>query len=142
MTAPAFSVVIPVYNEEDNVRPLLMSLQSVMESLGQPYELVVVDDGSTDATRSRLRDLTGEIPRLRVVQLRTNFGQTAALAAGFDLARGALIITLDGDGQNDPADIPRLLDKLKEGYDVVSGWRHDRQDHFWSRRLPPRSPTP
>ena len=102
MTAPTFSVVIPVYNEEDNVRPLLLSLQSVMESLGQPYEMIVVDDGSTDATRARLRDLTGELPLLRVVQLRTNYGQTAALAAGFDLARGALIITLDGDGQNDP----------------------------------------
>ena len=109
-----------------------------MESLGQPYELIVVDDGSTDATRPRLRDLTVELRALRIVQLRTNFGQTAALAAGFDLARGALIITLDGDGQNDPADIPRLVDKLKEGYDVVSGWRHDRQDSFWSRRLPSR----
>ena len=107
-----------------------------MESLGQPYELIVVDDGSTDATRPRLRELTAELRTLRVVQLRSNFGQTAALAAGFDLARGALIITLDGDGQNDPADIPRLVDKLKEGYDVVSGWRHDRQDPFWSRRLP------
>ena len=139
MTAPTFSVVIPVYNEEDNVRPLLLSLQSVMESLGQPYEMIVVDDGSTDATRVRLRDLTGELPLLRVVQLRTNYGQTAALAAGFDLAGGALIITLDGDGQNDPADIPRLLDKLKEGYDVVSGWRYDRQDAFWARRLPSRA---
>jgi glycosyltransferase involved in cell wall biosynthesis len=113
-----------------------------MESLGQPYEMIVVDDGSTDATRARLRDLTGELPLLRVVQLRTNYGQTAALAAGFDLAGGALIITLDGDGQNDPADIPRLLDKLKEGYDVVSGWRYDRQDAFWSRRLPSRPQTP
>ena len=136
MSALAFSVVIPVYNEEDNVRPLLVSLQDVMESLGQPYELIVVDDGSTDATHPRLRDLTAELRALRIVQLRSNFGQTAALAAGFDLARGALIITLDGDGQNDPADIPRLVDKLKEGYDVVSGWRHDRQDPFWSRRLP------
>ncbi|HEX2501565.1 MAG TPA: glycosyltransferase family 2 protein [Methylomirabilota bacterium] len=134
----AFSVVIPVYNEEDNVRPLLDSLRDVMESLGQPYELIVVDDGSTDKTRARLRDLTVEMPALRVVQLRTNFGQTAALAAGFDIARGALVITLDGDGQNDPADIPRLVDKLKEGYDVVSGWRHDRQDPLWSRRVPSR----
>jgi glycosyltransferase involved in cell wall biosynthesis len=134
--AVAFSVVVPVYNEEDNVRPLLLSLRDVMEGMGQPYELIVVDDGSTDATRSRLRELTLELPALRVVQLRTNFGQTAALAAGFDVARGPLVITLDGDLQNDPVDIPRLVDKVKEGYDVVSGWRHDRQDPFWSRRLP------
>ena len=138
MSGLAFSVVIPVYNEEDNVRPLLVSLRDVMESLGQPYELIVVDDGSTDATRPRLRDLTVELRSLRVVQLRSNFGQTAALAAGFDLARGALIITLDGDCQNDPADIPRLVDKLKEGYDVVSGWRVDRQDPFLTRRVPSR----
>jgi glycosyltransferase involved in cell wall biosynthesis len=134
----AFTVVIPVYNEEENVRPLLTSLRDVMESLGQPYELIIVDDGSTDATRPRLRDLAAELPALRVVRLRTNFGQTAALAAGFDMARGDLVITLDGDGQNDPADIPRLVDKLKEGFDVVSGWRHDRQDPLWSRRLPSR----
>ena len=134
--AVALSVVIPVYNEEDNVRPLLTSLRDVMEGLGRPYELIVVDDGSVDRTHPRLRELTGELSTLRVVRLRTNFGQTAALAAGFDQASGELVITLDGDGQNDPADIPRLLDKLKEGYDVVSGWRHDRQDAFWSRRLP------
>ena len=132
----AYSIVIPVYNEQDNVRPLLTSVRDVMEGLGQPYEVIVVDDGSTDATRARLRELTVEFRALRVVQLRTNFGQTAALTAGFDLARGAFVITLDGDGQNDPVDIPRVVDKLKEGYDVVSGWRHDRQDSFWSRRLP------
>jgi glycosyltransferase involved in cell wall biosynthesis len=132
----AFSVVIPVYNEEDNVRPLLTSLRDVMETLGQPYELIVVDDGSTDRTHPRLRDLTVELSALRVVRLRTNFGQTAALAAGFDGARGDLVITMDGDGQNDPADVPRLLDKLKDGYDVVSGWRQTRQDALWSRRVP------
>jgi glycosyltransferase involved in cell wall biosynthesis len=137
-TSLAFSIVIPVYNEEDNVRPLLVSVRDVMEGLGQPYELIVVDDGSTDATRPRLRELAAELSTLRIVQLRTNFGQTAALAAGFDLARGAFVITLDGDGQNDPVDIPRLVDKLKEGYDVVSGWRYDRQDPLWSRRLPSR----
>jgi glycosyltransferase involved in cell wall biosynthesis len=134
--AVALSVVIPVYNEEDNVRPLLTSLRDVMETLGQPYELIVVDDGSTDRTHSHLRDLTVELAALCVVRLRTNFGQTAALAAGFDGARGSLVITMDGDGQNDPADIPRLLDKLKDGYDVVSGWRHDRQDALWTRRVP------
>jgi glycosyltransferase involved in cell wall biosynthesis len=134
--AVAFSVVIPVYNEEDNVGPLLTSLRDVMETLGRPYELIVIDDGSTDRTHARLRDLTVELATLRVVRLRTNFGQTAALAAGFDGARGDLIITMDGDGQNDPADIPRLLDKLKDGYDVVSGWRHHRQDALWTRRVP------
>jgi glycosyltransferase involved in cell wall biosynthesis len=109
-----------------------------MESLGWPYEVIVVDDGSTDGTRSQLRELTTEQPALRVVRLRANFGQTAALAAGFDVARGELVVTMDGDGQNDPADIPRLVDKLKDGYDVVSGWRHDRQDPLWSRRVPSR----
>ena len=111
----ALSVVIPVYNEEDNVRPLLKSLRDVMEGLGRPYEVIVVDDGSTDKTRARLRELTVELPALRVVRLRANFGQTAALAAGFDLARGALVVTLDGDGQNDPADIPRLRRQAEGG---------------------------
>jgi glycosyltransferase involved in cell wall biosynthesis len=134
--AVALSVVIPVYNEQDSVRPLLASLRDVMEELGQGYELIVVDDGSTDQTLARLRDAALELPALRVVRLRANFGQTAALAAGFDVARGDLIVTMDGDGQNDPADVPRLLGKLKEGYDVVSGWRRDRRDPFWSRRLP------
>jgi glycosyltransferase involved in cell wall biosynthesis len=134
----AFSVVIPVFNEEDNVRPLLSSLHGVLESLGGPYEVIVVDDGSTDATVAQLRESLAEVPALRVVRLRTNYGQTAALAAGFDLAQGDVVITLDGDGQNDPADIPRLLDRLKEGYDVVSGWRRERHDRFWSRRLPSR----
>jgi glycosyltransferase involved in cell wall biosynthesis len=132
------SVVVPVYNEEQNVGPLLDSLQDALEGLGRPYELIVIDDGSTDATLARLREAVARFPTLRVVRLRGNFGQTAALAAGFDLARGELIVTMDGDRQNDPADIPRLIDKLKEGFDVVSGWRRDRQDPFWSRRLPSR----
>jgi len=130
------SVVVPVYNEEDNVVPLLDGLRDVLEGLGRPYELIVVDDGSADATAARLREAAPRFATLRVVRLRGNFGQTAALAAGFDRARGELIVTMDGDRQNDPADIPRLIDKLKEGYDVVSGWRLDRQDAFWSRRLP------
>ena len=130
------SVVVPVYNEQDNVGPLLDALRDALEGLGRPYELIVVDDGSTDATVARLREAIGRVHTLRVVRLRGNFGQTAALAAGFDLARGELIVTMDGDRQNDPADIPRVIDKLKEGYDVASGWRRDRQDSFWSRRLP------
>ncbi len=132
------SVVVPVYNEEDNVGPLLASLETALEGLGRPYEMLLVDDGSTDATAARLREAVRRYRQLRVIRLRGNFGQTAALAAGFDLARGELIVTMDGDRQNDPADIPRLIDKLKEGYDVVSGWRRDRRDPFWSRRLPSR----
>jgi glycosyltransferase involved in cell wall biosynthesis len=132
------SVVVPVYNEEDNVGPLLASLETALEGLGRPYEMLLVDDGSTDATAARLREAVVRHPALRVIRLRGNFGQTAALAAGFDLARGELVVTMDGDRQNDPADIPRLIDTLKDGYDVVSGWRRDRQDPFWTRRLPSR----
>jgi glycosyltransferase involved in cell wall biosynthesis len=98
--------------------------------------MLLVDDGSTDATALRLRDAVGRHRALRVIRLRGNFGQTAGLAAGFDLARGEVIVTMDGDRQNDPADIPRLIDALKDGYDVVSGWRRDRQDPFLTRRLP------
>ncbi len=138
--APAgmVSVVVPVYNEEDNVGPLLDGLKDALEGLGRPYELIVVDDGSTDQTAARLREAVARFPILRVVRLRGNFGQSAALAAGFDLAGGELVVTMDGDRQNDPADIPRLVDKLKEGYDVVSGWRRHRQDPLWSRRIPSR----
>ncbi len=136
--ANLISVVVPVYNEQDNIGPLLDSLRDALEGLGRPYELIVVDDGSTDGTAARLREATARVPSLRVVRLRGNFGQSAALAAGFDLARGDLVVTMDGDRQNDPADIPRLLDTLKEGYDVVSGWRREGRDAFWSRRLPSR----
>jgi len=135
-TPEALSVVVPVYNEEQSVGPLVDRTQEVLEALGRPYELIFVDDGSTDGTAARLREAAARVRALRVVRLRGNFGQTAALAAGFDQARGELIVTMDGDGQNDPADIPRLLDKLKEGYDVVSGWRRERQDPLWSRRVP------
>ena len=130
------SVVVPVYNEQDNVGPLIEGLTGVLESLGRPHEVIVVDDGSTDLTATRLREAAARFPALRAVRLRGNFGQSAALAAGFDLARGELVVTMDGDCQNDPADIPRLLDTLEEGYDVVSGWRRERQDALWSRRVP------
>ncbi len=132
------SIVVPVYNEAQNVGPLLESVRDVLDGLGRPWELIVVDDGSTDDTAARLRELTARVPALRVVRLRSNFGQSAALAAGFDLARGEFVVTMDGDRQNDPADIPRLLDELKDGYDVVSGWRRERRDPFWSRRVPSR----
>jgi glycosyltransferase involved in cell wall biosynthesis len=133
------TVVVPVYNEEDNVGPLLDSLREALDRLGRPHEVILVDDGSTDRTAARLAEAIARFPALRVVRLRGNFGQSAALAAGFDLARGELVVTMDGDRQNDPADIPRLLDKLEEGYDVVSGWRHSRQDPLWSRRVPSRA---
>ena len=132
------SVVIPVYDEEDNVISLARAVDKVLGGLGGPSEIIFVDDGSTDRTFARLKDLQGELPRLRVIRLRGNFGQTAALAAGFDLAQGEVVVTLDGDLQNDPADIPTLLAKLEEGFDVVSGWRRERRDPFWTRRLPSR----
>jgi glycosyltransferase involved in cell wall biosynthesis len=132
------SVVVPVYNEEDNVGPLVDSIRDVMDALGGPWELILVDDGSTDRTLERLREAIGRCPALSVVRLRGNFGQSAALAAGFDLARGAVIVTMDGDRQNDPADIPRLIEQLKAGFDVVSGWRVDRHDPLLTRRVPSR----
>ena len=130
------SVVVPVFNETDNVMPLHMQLGQVLPKLGRPYEIVFVDDGSTDGTYQRLRELADRDPHVKVVRFRRNFGQTAAMQAGIDLAGGDVIITLDGDLQNDPADIPMMLDKLDEGYDLVHGWRKNRQDTFLNRRLP------
>jgi glycosyltransferase involved in cell wall biosynthesis len=131
------SVVIPVHNEADNVEPLYESLHRSLEELGRSYEIIVVDDGSRDDTYLRLARLAAEDPHLKLVQLRRNFGQTAAMAAGFDHASGDVVVPMDGDRQNDPADIGLLLEKIDEGYDVVSGWRRDRQDSF-TRRLPSR----
>jgi glycosyltransferase involved in cell wall biosynthesis len=133
---PAVSVVVPVFNEVENVEALWEELSRVLQELGQPYEILIVDDGSRDGTYTKLRYLNGRDPRLVVIRFRRNFGQTAAMAAGFDRARGKVIVTMDGDLQNDPAEIPRLLNKIQEGYDVVSGWRARRKDHFLSRRLP------
>jgi glycosyltransferase involved in cell wall biosynthesis len=133
----AISVVIPVHDEQDNVEPLYRSLVQALDELGRSYETIVVDDGSEDQTYPRLLRLAAADPNLKLVQLRRNFGQTAAMAAGFDHAVGEVIVPMDGDLQNDPADIARLLAKLDEGYDVVSGWRRDRKDGF-VRRLPSR----
>ena len=127
------SIVIPVRDEEDNVDRLHHSLQASLDGLDRSAEVVIVDDGSTDETYRRLARLAHDDPRLKLVRLRRNYGQTAALAAGFDHARGDVIVPLDGDLQNDPADIPLLLSKLDEGYDVVSGWRRERQDGFVRR---------
>jgi glycosyltransferase involved in cell wall biosynthesis len=131
-------VVVPVHDEEDNVEPLYRSLVSALQALGRSYEMVIVDDGSEDETYRRLVQLAAADHDLKLVQLRRNFGQTAAMSAGFDHASGDVIVPMDGDLQNDPADIGRLLAKLDEGYDVVSGWRRDRKDHF-VRRLPSRT---
>lgn len=130
------SVVIPVYNEEENVEPLIVEIEVALAALGKGYEIVMVDDGSKDATFAKLRSISERLAKLKVVRLKRNFGQTAALAAGLAQARGAVVILMDGDGQNDPADIPALLRKLDEGNDLVAGWRHNRQDPFLNRRLP------
>ena len=130
------SVVIPVLNEQENVAPVYARLKEVLEKLGSSYEIIFVDDGSWDNTFELLLDLHERDRRVKVVKLRRNFGQTQAMTAGFDLARGRVVVTMDGDLQNDPADIPRLLDKLAQGYDVVSGWRAHRKDAFLSRVLP------
>ena len=130
------SLVIPVYNEEESLPDLVAELNRVCPGLGRSYEIIFVDDGSTDGSFQTLVRLRAGDPRIRIVRFRRNFGQTAALAAGFDQARGDVIVTLDADLQNDPADIAALLAKIDEGYDIVSGWRKDRKDRFLSRRLP------
>jgi len=131
------TVVIPVYNEAGNLKELLSELASVLRTVGHSYEIVAVDDGSTDGSYEVLLRLRSTEPHLRIVRLRRNFGQTAALAAGFDFARGELIVTLDADLQNDPADIPMLLEALAdEGADLVAGWRWVRRDPLLTRRLP------
>ena len=130
------SVVVPLYNEEDNVQLLYEEIKGVLDTMAEQAEIVFVDDGSRDRTLAKLEAIQAGDDHVRVVSLRRNFGQTAAMTAGFDHARGGVIITMDGDLQNDPHDIPQLVAKLNEGYDVVTGWRHDRQDAFLSRRLP------
>jgi glycosyltransferase involved in cell wall biosynthesis len=126
--APQVSVVVLVYNEVDSVDPLHRELMGVMEGLGRPFEIVYIDDGSRDGSTERLGQLASRDARVRVVSFRRNFGQTAAVQAGIDNTRGDILVFLDGDMQNDPHDIPHLLAKIDEGYDVVSGWRRDRRD--------------
>ena len=136
--ALALSVVVPLYNEAGSLETLVRDLLAALRPLGLRFELVLVDDGSRDGTTSLLQQLCQSVPELVAVLLRRNYGQTAAMAAGFDASSGAVIVTLDGDLQNDPADIPLLLERLGEGYDLVSGWRHQRQDARLSRLLPSR----
>src|SRR5437868_1773873 len=130
------SVVIPIKDERDNLRPLHDALRRSLDPLGFTYEVILVDDGSTDGSFAVLEELAAEDPRLKVVRLRRNFGQTAALQAGIDWSSGQILVTLDGDLQNDPADIPGLLEKLAEGYDAVLGQRANRQDHVLIRKIP------
>jgi len=131
-----FSMVVPIFNEADNIDRLIDEVIPVMESLNGPFEVIAVDDGSSDSSFEKLKVLRQKEPRLKIIRFRGNFGQTAAFSAGFAQARGEIIITIDADLQNDPADIPALIAKLEEGYDIVSGWRFDRQDKFISRKLP------
>ena len=130
------SVIIPVYNEEQNVGPLHERLKTVLESTGRTYEIIFVDDGSRDGTFEALVELCARDSCTRALRLRINRGQTAGLAAGFDHSRGDVIISMDGDLQHAPEEIPQFLDKIDEGFDVVTGWRRERRDHFWRRRLP------
>lgn len=134
--SPELSVVIPIYNEAPNLDALHQEFSSVLASTGKPYELILVDDGSTDASFDVLKNLHAKDSHVRVIQFRKNFGQTAAFAAGFAAAQGTLIITADADLQNDPRDIPAMLAEIAKGADIVCGWRKDRKDPFLTRRLP------
>ena len=130
------SVVLPVYNEEDNIIPLFDELQPVLNSIARPYQVIFINDGSEDSTLDKLKELKQRDHNIDIIDFRRNFGQTAAMSAGLDHAKGDVVITMDADRQNDPADIPKMLKEIDEGYDLVCGWRHQRQDGFLLRRLP------
>lgn len=133
---PELSLFLPVLDEEDNLRPMHTKIASALDALGKTAEVIYVDDGSTDKSLDILKEIAASDNRVRVLSLRRNYGQTAAMSAGIDAAKGDILIPMDADLQNDPADIKRLLDKLDEGYDVVSGWRKNRQDKLVSRKIP------
>ncbi len=133
---PMISVALPIHNEEDNILPMYEELVPVLSTLGRPYEIILVDDGSTDSSRKVIESLCAKDKKVKGVYFRRNFGQTAAMAAGIDHATGDVIVLMDADRQNDPADIPLLLSKIDEGDDVVVGWRKNRQDKAVSRKLP------
>lgn len=137
-TEPELSLFLPVLDEEENLRPMHAKIAAALDALGKSAEVIYVDDGSTDKSLEVLREIAAEDGRVRVISLRRNYGQTAAMSAGIDAAKGAILIPMDADLQNDPADIARLLEKLDEGYDVVSGWRRNRQDKLISRKIPSR----
>lgn len=134
--APEISVFLPVFDEEENLRPMHAKIREALESLGKTAEIIYVDDGSTDKSLEILKEIAAEDERVRIISLRRNYGQTAAMSAGIDAARGQILIPMDADLQNDPQDIARLLEKLNEGYDVVSGWRKNRRDNLISRKIP------
>ncbi len=130
------SLVIPIYNEEENIPLLYAEIKEVLDTTSYQYEMVFVDDGSSDTSVKVLEELSKEDEKILIIELRRNFGQTAAMSAGFDHASGDIIITMDGDLQNDPHDIPNMVTQLNDGYDIVTGWRYDRKDAFLSRKLP------
>ena len=134
--AALISVVIPIFEEEDSLELLYHRLRGVCDQLGRPYELIFVDDGSQDRSFFILKNLWSRDHSLKVIRLRKNYGQTAAMTAGFEYAKGQIIVSMDGDLQNDPDDIPKLVEKVEEGFDVVSGWRKKRKDKYWTRRVP------
>lgn len=136
--APDISIVLPVFNEAENLRDLFQEIVRILEEVGRTFEIVACDDGSTDDSLDILGELAAGDPRVKVIAFSRNFGQTAALDAGFRAASGQVIVPMDADLQNDPADIPRLLERLDEGFDVVSGWRRKRKDAFWTKTLPSR----
>ena len=133
---PELSLFLPVLDEEENLRPMHAKIAAALDALGKSAEVIFVDDGSTDKSLEILKEIAASDDRVRVISLRRNYGQTAAMSAGIDAAKGDILIPMDADLQNDPADIKRLLDKLDEGYDVVSGWRKNRQDKLISRKIP------
>jgi glycosyltransferase involved in cell wall biosynthesis len=133
---PRLSIVIPIYNEAENIQPLYDELSAALAEMGHSYEVIAIDDGSSDDSLQRLRSIHEQDPRWQIISFRRNFGQTAGFAAGFQAAHGQTVITIDADLQNDPRDIQKLLDKMQEGYDIVSGWRTERKEPFLRRRLP------
>lgn len=133
---PDLSIVVPIYNEGENITPLYEELSSALNALNRTYEVIAVDDGSRDDSFARLKAIHERDPRWQIIRFRRNFGQTAAMSAGFDAARAPIIVTIDADLQNDPRDIAKILAKMEEGYDIVSGWRQNRKEPFFSRRLP------
>ena len=139
--APEISIVVPIYNEAPNLRPLVEKVCDVMHSLGRSFELILVDDGSTDESREILQSLKEENRELRILFFRRNFGQSAAMTAGFDHARGGIVVSMDGDLQNDPENIPKMIERLEEGFDLVNGWRKDRKTDSFQDGCPPLSPT-
>ena len=131
-----FSVIAPLYNEEETIELLYKAIREGVDHLGLDYEILFVDDGSKDQTIAKAQSLAAKDPNLRVIKFRKNYGQTPAMAAGIDEARGEILVTMDGDLQNDPRDIPEFLAKIEEGYDIVVGWRHKRQDKLITRKIP------